>query len=275
MLTNTKIAFIGGGMMGEAMIKGLLSRKLAEAEQITATDISLARLQTLQERYGIHTTLNNSEAAHQADIVVLSIKPQTLGEVGKELHGIINGDSLILSIMAGVRLSTIRNALFHDRIVRAMPNTPGAIGMGVTVWMATEAVSSVQHQQAEAVLSAMGEQVHVHKEDYLDMATGLGGSLPGFIFLMMEAMIDAGVQMGFTRNDARKIVQQSVEGSAALMRTTGQHPAELRNQVTSPGGTTAAGLYELEKDAVRASLGRAIFAAYERSRELGSLSEAK
>ena len=121
----------------------------------------------------------------------------------------------------------------------------------------------------------MGEQVHVHKEDYLDMATGLGGSLPGFIFLMMEAMIDAGVQMGFTRNDARKIVQQSVEGSAALMRTTGQHPAELRNQVTSPGGTTAAGLYELEKDAVRASLGRAIFAAYERSRELGALSEAK
>ena len=145
MLTNTKIAFIGGGMMGEAMIKGLLSRKLAEAEQITATDISLARLQTLQERYGIHTTLNNSEAAHQADIVVLSIKPQTLGEVGKELHGIINGDSLILSIMAGVRLSTIRNALFHDRIVRAMPNTPGAIGMGVTVWMETDAVSLIQH----------------------------------------------------------------------------------------------------------------------------------
>lgn len=275
MLTNTKIAFIGGGMMGEAMIKGVLGKELATASQITVTDIAQTRLQVLQERYGIHTSTNNSEAAHQADIVVLSIKPQTLSDVGKELHGILSSEAMVLSIMAGVRLGTIRNSLFHDRVVRAMPNTPGAIGMGVTVWMATEDVSSEQQEQAKAILSALGEQISVHKEDYLDMATGLGGSLPGFVFLLMEAMIDAGVQMGFTRNDASKIVQRSVEGSAALMRTTGQHPAELRNQVTSPGGTTAAGLYELEKDAVRASLGRAIFAAYERSRQLGAMSETK
>mgnify|MGYP001187538525 CR=1 FL=1 len=275
MLSNAKIAFIGSGMMGEAMIKGLLNKGLAAAGQVTASDVALPRLQTLQQAYGIHVTNSNVEAAQQANIVVLSIKPQTLSEVGKDLHGIIAHDALILSIMAGVRLSTIRNAFFHDRVVRSMPNTPGAIGMGVTVWMATEAVAPEQLGQAEAILSALGEQVHVHKEEYLDMATGLGGSLPGFIFLLMEAMIDAGVQMGFTRSDARKIVQQSVEGSAALMRTTGQHPAELRNQVTSPGGTTAAGLYELEKDAVRASLSRAIFAAYERSRQLGALSEAK
>lgn len=275
MLQNAKIAFIGSGMMGEAMIKGLLHKELATANQVTASDIALPRLQTLQQSYGIHVTNNNVEAVQQANIVVLSIKPQTLNDVGKDLHGVLAHDALILSIMAGVRLSTIRNAFYHDRVVRAMPNTPGAIGMGVSVWMATEAVDKEQLQQAEAILSALGAQVHVHKEDYLDMATGLGGSLPGFVFLLMEAMIDAGVQMGFTRQDARTIVLHSVEGSAALMRTTGQHPAELRNQVTSPGGTTAAGLYELEKDAVRASVSRAIFAAYERSRQLGALSEVK
>ena len=275
MLHNAKIAFIGSGMMGEAMIKGLLHKELATANQITASDIALPRLQTLQQSYGIHVTNNNVEAVQQANIVVLSIKPQTLSEVGKDLHGVLAHDALILSIMAGVRLSTIRNAFYHDRVVRAMPNTPGAIGMGVSVWMATQDVDGEQQKQAEAILSALGEQVRVQKEDYLDMATGLGGSLPGFVFLLMEAMIDAGVHMGFTRQDARTIVLHSVEGSAALMRTTGQHPAELRNQVTSPGGTTAAGLYELEKDAVRASVSRAIFAAYERSRQLGALSEAK
>ncbi len=275
MLSSSKITFIGSGVMGEAMIKGLLDKGLTTPANITATDIAEARLSALRTQFGINTSDDNAAAVTGAQVVILSIKPQTLPEVGRALSSKILPDALVLSIMAGVRLSTMQSALQHERIVRAMPNTPAQIGMGMTVWMGTSAVVDGQLTQAETILSAMGEQVHVHDEAYLDMATGLSGSGPGFVFLLIEAMIDAGVQMGFTRADARKIVLQTVEGSAALMRTSGLHPAELRNRVTSPGGTTAAGIYELEKDAVRASMGRAIFAAYERSRELGAMSEKK
>jgi pyrroline-5-carboxylate reductase len=275
MLRDTYITFIGSGIMGEAIIKGLLDKGLTEPASITATDISEQRLALLHQSYDIHTTTNNALAVQKANIVVMSIKPQTLPEVAKEMNGQLLPDALVLSIMAGVRISTMRNAFGHGCIVRAMPNTPAQIGMGVTVWMGTPQVHDRQLAQAEAILGAMGEQVHVHNEDYLDMATGLSGSGPGFIFLLLEAMIDAGVHMGFTRDDARRIVLQTVEGSAALMRSTGLHPAELRNRVTSPGGTTAAGLYEMEKDAIRSSISRAIFAAYRRSQELGALSEQK
>jgi len=159
--------------------------------------------------------------------------------------------------------------------VRAMPNTPAQVGKGMTVWTATPQVTSEQRRQTETILEAFGEQLMVDEESYLDMATGLSGSGPGFIMLMVEAMIDAGVHMGFSRREAQKMVLQTFEGSIALARATGTHSAELRNQVTSPGGTTAAGLYELEKDALRATLSRAIFAAYRRSEELGKMSEQK
>lgn len=275
MLSNLNLAFIGSGVMGEAMVKGVLSQKLTTAERIVASDPWDDRLKHMAATYGVRVTDNNVEAVADADIVVLSIKPQSLPRVGEQLHSKVRIDALVLSIIAGTRISTLRSKLFHDRIVRAMPNTPAQVGKGMTVWTATPYVAGQQLQQTAALLEAFGEQLQVDEESYLDMATGLSGSGPGFVMLLIEAMIDAGVHMGFARRDSQKMVLQTIEGSVALMRSSGSHSAELRNQVTSPGGTTAAGLYELEKDAIRSSLNRAIFAAYRRSQELGELSEKK
>jgi pyrroline-5-carboxylate reductase len=275
MLAGKKIAFIGSGVMGEAMIKALLGQGLTTPDHIATSDPWLERLDYIRSTYGVLATPDNVEAVHNAEVVILSIKPQSLPRAGEELHNRIPKEALILSIIAGARINTLRTKLFHDRIVRAMPNTPAQVGKGMTVWMGTPEVSGLQLQQTASILEAFGEQLQVHEESYLDMATGLSGSGPGFIMLMVEAMVDAGVHMGFSRREAAQLVLQTFEGSVDLMRATGTHSAELRNQVTSPGGTTAAGLYELEKDALRATLSRAIFAAYRRSQELGALSEQK
>lgn len=274
-LNGKRIAFIGSGVMGEAMIKTLLHRGLTTPDCIRASDPWRERVEFIGKQYGVHATSDNVEAARDAEIVILSIKPQSLPTAGEQLHSHLMKDALVLSIIAGARISTLRTKLFHDRVVRAMPNTPAQVGKGMTVWTATAQVTPEQLRQTEAILGAFGEQMQVDEEGYLDMATGLSGSGPGFIMLIVEAMIDAGVHMGFSRREAQLLVLQTFEGSIALMRTTGTHSAELRNQVTSPGGTTAAGLYEMEKDAMRASLSRAIFAAYRRSQELGALSEAR
>lgn len=272
-LSDKRIALIGSGVMGEAMIKAVLNCGLTTADAITASDPYRDRIEYIHAKYQVHVTIENADAVRDADIVILSIKPQSLPKAGEELHSRLRKDALVLSIIAGTRISTLRTKLFHDRVVRIMPNTPAQVGKGMSVWTATPQVSAEQLRQTEAILGSFGEQLQVDDESYLDMATGLSGSGPGFIMLIVEAMIDAGVHMGFSRRDAEKLVLQTFEGSIALMRATGAHSAELRNQVTSPGGTTAAGLYEMEKDAMRASLSRAIFAAYRRSQELGALSE--
>lgn len=275
LLGGKRIAFIGSGVMGEAMIKAVLGKGLTTADHIAASDPWAERVEYIGKQYGVRALGDNTEAVRDAEIVILSIKPQSLPKVGEELHSRLNKEALVLSIIAGAPISTLRTKLFHDRIVRAMPNTPAQVGKGMTVWTATSHVTPDQRRQTETILEAFGEQLMVDEEGYLDMATGLSGSGPGFIMLMIEAMIDAGVHMGFSRREAQKLVLQTFEGSVALMRASGSHSAELRNQVTSPGGTTAAGLYELEKDALRATLNRAIFAAYRRSEELGKLSEQK
>ncbi|MGL4648189.1 MAG: pyrroline-5-carboxylate reductase [Caldilineaceae bacterium] len=275
LLNGKRIAFIGSGVMGEAMIKAVLGQGLTTADNVSASDPWAERTEFIGRQYGVHATADNTEAVRDAEVVILSIKPQSLPKVGEELHSRLSKDALVLSIIAGARISTLRTKLFHDRIVRAMPNTPAQVGKGMTVWTATTQVTPDQRRQTETILEAFGEQLMVDEESYLDTATGLSGSGPGFIMLMVEAMIDAGVHMGFSRREASKLVLQTFEGSISLMRATGHHSAELRNQVTSPGGTTAAGLYELEKDALRATLSRAIFAAYRRSEELGTLSEQK
>ncbi|MBW7882016.1 MAG: pyrroline-5-carboxylate reductase [Caldilineaceae bacterium] len=275
MLKQVHIAFIGSGVMGEAMIKGLLSMGLTQPNCITASDPWLERLDYLTNKYGVNVTPDNVAAVREANIVVLSIKPQSLPKVGRDLHSTIHADALVLSIIAGTRISTLQNKLFHDRIVRAMPNTPGQLGKGMTVWTATSHVNEDQLKQTGAILGAMGEHLQVEEESFLDMATGLSGSGPGFVLLLIEAMIDAGVHMGFSRREAETLVLQTIEGTVALMRASGKHSAELKNQVTSPGGTTAAGLYELEKASIRAIIADAIFAAYRRSQELGALSEQK
>jgi pyrroline-5-carboxylate reductase len=266
-----KIAFIGSGAMGEAMIKGMAAQGVIQPGHVVASDPVAARREQMKTQFGINTTDTNASAVQDADVVVLSVKPQVLPKVMAELQGKIPSEALVLSIVAGVPIATMQAGLAHDRIVRTMPNTPAQVGMGVTVWVATPAVTTVQRQQTHAILGALGEQVMVEEEHYLDMATGLSGSGPGYIFLIIESMIDAGVQIGFSRADALKIVLQTIEGSVALVRSTGLHPAELKNRVTSPAGTTAAGLFELEQSGVRAAIIRAVEAATRRSEELGAL----
>lgn len=265
-----RISFIGSGAMGEAMIKGLVAQEVVQAAQIMASDPVAARREQMKSQFGVATTDTNCTAVEDADVVVLSVKPQILPKVMAELHGKIPPEALVLSIVAGVPVATIREGLRHERIVRTMPNTPAQVGKGMTVWVPTPAVTLEQRQQTQAILNALGEQVMVEDEHYLDMATGLSGSGPGYVFLLIEAMIDAGVHIGFSRADAQKIVLQTFEGSIELVRSSGLHPAELKNRVTSPAGTTAAGLFELEQSGVRAAIIRAVEAAYRRSEALGA-----
>jgi len=268
-LTNKRVAFIGAGVMGEAMIKGLLARELIQPAAITASDPHLERGQELKDRYGLHFTTDNAVAATDADIVVLSVKPQVMGKVLPGLHNRIREDALVMSIAAGVKLSRIVQGCENRNVVRAMPNTPGQISEGMTAWVATSEVSDEQLLWAELVLGALGETLRVSDEKFMDMATALNGSGPSYVFLLMEALIDAGVHMGFSRQDSQKLVQQTMLGAVNYAIKSGKHPAELRNQVTSPGGTSAAALYQLEKGSVRTTISQAVWAAYKRSVELG------
>jgi pyrroline-5-carboxylate reductase len=267
-MLNKKVAFIGPGVMAEAMIAGLLNKKLSGAENIVAAGPREERGTELQKKYGIRSTEDNAEAVSQADVVVLSVKPQRLSEVMKGLKG-IRSDALVLSIVAGASIKKISTGVKHKSVVRSMPNTPGQIGEGITVWTASKEVTAEQQEIARSILGALGDEVFVEDESYLDMATALSGSGPAYVFLFTEALIDAGVHMGFPRRIAEQLVLQTIKGSASFYEQAGRHPATLRNQVTSPGGTSAEALYYLEKAGFRTALSRAIWAAYQRSLELG------
>lgn len=269
MFKDTTIALIGAGVMGEAMIAGILRNKLVAPEYIIASEPHAERCKTLQERYGIHTTGDNRQAVENADVVVLSIKPQAMPDVLPELHGRISRDALVISIAAGVPMEVIVDGLAHAAVVRSMPNTPGSIGEGITVWTNTVTVTKTQLKQASAILQALGQEVHVDKEDFLDMATALSGSGPAYVFLFMEALVEAGVHMGFSRQVAEQLVVQTVRGSVEFYSHQPRHLSRLRNQVTSPGGTTAEALYYLERAGFRTALSRAVWAAYQRSIQLG------
>ena len=269
MLRDTRISFIGSGNMAEAIIRGLLAKELVEPTHLLASDAVPDRLAFLKEHYHLETTTDNRQAAQSADILVLSVKPQVLPQVMAQMDGAVRPDAFVLSIVAGVPITQIADGLHHQSIVRVMPNTPAMVGEGMSVWTATGPVSDAQQQQAQAILQALGEEVQVEDEHHVDMATALNGSGPAYVFLFIEALIDAGVHLGFSRAVSEKIVIQTVEGSAALARQMGLHPAELRNRVTSPAGTTAEALYELEQGAMRATLARAVWAAYNKTRDLG------
>lgn len=267
-MSKKKIAFIGPGVMAEAMIAGLLNKKLAKPEDIVASGPRDARGQELHKKHGIKATTDNAAAVQDADVVVLSVKPQRLTEVMKGLKG-IRSDALVLSIIAGATIKKIGTGLKHKAIVRSMPNTPGQIGEGITVWTASKEVTEEQQEMTRAILGALGEEVFVEDESYLDMATALSGSGPAYVFLFTEALIDAGVHMGFPRRIAEQLVLQTIKGSASYYQGASRHPATLRNQVTSPGGTSAEALYYLEKAGFRTAISRAVWAAYQRSLELG------
>jgi pyrroline-5-carboxylate reductase len=229
------------------------------------------RGEELKSLYGIEAQTDNAAAAKAADVIVLSVKPQRLDTVLEGMRGAVKPEALILSIVAGAPIAKISGILGHDAIVRAMPNTPAQIGEGITVWTAAPAVSEEQREMARQILAALGEEIFLEEEYYLNMATALSGTGPAYVFLFMEAMVDAGVHLGFPRRVAEQLVAQTVRGSVDYYTrdTDPVHLARLRNQVTSPGGTAAAALYYLEKAGFRTAISRAVWAAYERSQELG------
>ena len=276
MFEKCKITFIGSGAMAEAMFSGMIRNQLAQADLLCAADPRVERLAELQQRYAIQTFTSNIEAVDQADVIVLSVKPQVLERVLGEIKTHQKPDALVLSIVAGAPIRKISEGLNHKFVVRSMPNTPAQIGEGITVWTAAKAVSAQQHEMARRILSALGDEIFLEDEYYLDMATALSGTGPAYVFLFMEAMVDAGVHLGFERHIAEQLVAQTVRGSVDYFtkRDDPVHLARLRNQVTSPGGTSAAALYYLEKAGFRTAISRAVWAAFERSRELGANTKA-
>jgi pyrroline-5-carboxylate reductase len=269
MLEGSRVAFIGAGVMAEAVMRGMLARKLIDPSRIIASDVRPERGKDLTDRYAVGFSADNRAAAQGADVVVLSVKPQTLPQVMPALSGGIPARALVLSIIAGAKIAAISEGLAHAAIVRSMPNTPAQIGRGMTVWTASAAVTEAQRSQAREILGALGMEVYVEQEAHLDAATALSGSGPAYVFLFMEALVEAGVQLGFSPAVARQLVLQTVQGSAEYAGSSALDLAQLRNQVTSPGGTTAAALRSFEADGFREIVARAVQAAHRRSIELG------
>ena len=268
-LDDVQLAFIGAGAMGEALIGGLLGAGRVAPGQVTATDARPERLEEMRGRFGIQAAADNRAAARGADVVVLAVKPQVLPAVLGELRGAIRREALVLSIVAGATVESIRGGVGHGSIVRTMPNTPAQIGEGMTVWTASPEVSPAQRAQAQAIVGAFGRELYAEDERFLDMATAVSGSGPAYAFLFIEAFIDAAVHLGWPRPQARELVMQTLRGSVLFAERSAAHPAELRSQVTSPGGTTAAAVYQLEKGALRTTVSEAVRAAFDRSVELG------
>jgi len=264
-----KIAFIGGGNMGEAMLAAILEEGLSKPESIQVGDVSPARLEHLQQKYGVAVKKSNLEAISGKDIVVLAVKPQNLPGVMAELNGRLKSAQLVISIIAGARIDTLSGGLKHGAIVRAMPNTPAQIGEGMSVWTATAEVTEEQKGLAGAILGAMGRELYVDDEGYLDMATAVSGSGPAYFFLMVESLVDAAVEIGLPRDMAKEMVLQTMLGSSRFIQASGEEPAELRRRVTSPGGTTAEALLRLEKGQFSRLISQAVKAAYDRARKLG------
>ena len=273
-LEKRTIATIGSGVMAEAMIAGLLRGKLVEPSQVVASHPRIERRDELGVAYKIRTVASNPEAVEGADVVLLAIKPQMLGRVGREIGPHLKPGQLVLSILAGATTRAISDILGHDQIVRSMPNTPARLGKGMTVWYATPTTTAEQRQQAAALLGSLGAQLEVDDEKMVAMATAVSGTGPTYVFLVMEALIDAAVHLGFPRHVAHDLVIETLEGSTLFAKQSGMHPAELRNMVTSPGGTSAAALHELESGRLRTVLSEAVWAAFRRTVELGDQLEA-
>lgn len=263
-----RISFIGGGVMGEAMIRSVLDKKVAAKEEIIASDVSQSRRDLLAEKYQVKTMPSNLQAIEGAEVVVLAIKPQDLLPVLGELAAGLSPEQLVLSIVAGATLSNLCRGLNHSGVVRAMPNMPAQVGEGITVWTATSEVTREQKELARSLLAALGKEIYIDNEKYINMATAVSGSGPAYIFVIIEALIDAGVHIGLPREIAKKLVLETVLGSTRAIQVMAKHPAELRNLVTSPGGTTVEGLLQLEKGGLRSLLLQAVIAAYEKAKTL-------
>lgn len=264
-----RVGIIGAGVMAEAMIAGLLADRAVTADSLVASHPRRERREALAATHGITTVARNVEAVADAEIVVLAVKPQMLGRVMHELAPALAGRQVVLSIVAGATLHALATGLRHSALVRAMPNTPAQIRRGISVWTAAPACSARQRDLARAVLRALGAERQVDDEGFVAMATALSGTGPTYLFAVMEALVDAGVHLGFSRDLAHDLVVETLMGSVEYAARSELHPAQLRNLVTSPGGTSAAAIYELEKGRLRTVLSDAVWAAYRRTEELG------
>ena len=274
-LTNRTIATVGSGVMAEAMIAGFLRASLVEPTQIVASHPRAERRAALEGAHGIRVVASNVEAVDRADVILFAVKPQMLAKVGREIGPHLRTGQLVLSVLAGPTTKALTAALGYDQVVRAMPNTPARIGNGMTVWYATDATTADQRSQAKSLLGALGAELEVEDEKWVAMATAVSGTGPAYVFLVMEALIDAAVHIGFPRHIAHDLVIETLEGSTRFAKQSGDHPAVLRNAVTSPAGTSAAAIHELESGRLRTVLSEAVWAAFRRTVELGDQIDAQ
>ncbi len=273
-LSTAKLAFVGCGVMAESMIAGLLRKNLVKSEQIVASHPRANRREDLTAKYGIRVFERNVEAVEnnresENSTVALCVKPQRLDNVLLELKNSVAPNQVVLSIIAGAKIETLSEALSNQKIVRAMPNTPSQIGAGITAWTCTQGVSDAERAQIKALLTALGKELYVETENMIDMATSLSATGPTYIFMVMEALTDAGVHLGFSREMSKELVQETMLGSVLFAMESHKHPAELRNMVTSPGGTSADAIYQMEKGGLRTVLSKAVYSAYQKAVALG------
>jgi pyrroline-5-carboxylate reductase len=270
-----RVGIVGAGVMAESIIAGLVADRAVRPELLAASHPRRDRREALAERHGVHAVAANRDALVDAEVVVIAVKPQMLARVMRELRGRLDSEQVVVSIVAGATLRTLVDGLQHAAVVRAMPNTPSQIRRGMSVWSASDACTARQRDLARAVLRALGDERQVADEAFVAMATALSGTGPTYLFAVMEALIDAGVHLGFPRELAHDLVVETLIGSAEFAKRSELHPAQLRNAVTSPGGTSAAAIYELEKGRIRTVFSDAVWAAYRRTLELGERLESE
>jgi len=268
-LKGKRVGFVGGGNMGEALIRGLLGANLVPADLMAATDVRAERTAQLTKQFGITAHADNTRLVREADVVILAVKPQIMAGVLSEIAGAVTARHLLISIAAGVATSTIRTALGKDaRIIRVMPNTPALVLQGAAAVAKGKGLGPDDLAVAEEIFGAVGRVV-VLDEELMDAVTGLSGSGPAYVAIVVESLADGGVKMGLDRATAMTLATQTVLGTAQLLLETGMHPGSLKDMVSSPGGTTIAGISALEEGGIRATFIRAVERATLRSRELG------
>ena len=265
----SKLAVIGAGMMGSAIITGIVDHHVMDASEVFVSDPDTGKCDALNALLNVNAAASNEDAVKDADAVLIAVKPQFLDSALNSIREKLSPDALVMSIVAGMPVSRFRDALHAERVIRIMPNTPAQIGEGVCGWYAADAVTAEQKKLARDILSALGMEFEVKRESDLDLVTAVSGSGPAYVYLFIESMIDAAVQMGLPRPISEKIVLQTVSGSADYMKKAGKHPVILKNEVTSPGGTTAAALAAMEKEGLRTAITEGMLACLLKTIELG------
>lgn len=272
MLNSKKIGIIGTGNMGEALISGLISSESSSPSNIYCSDVQEDKLSFLRDKFAIHTTTNNLDVVQNSDIVVFSIKPQIMAQVLRETSPLLDMSKLVISIAAGVPLAAIETLLKKDlRLIRVMPNIAVSVGEGASAIAAGDHALAEDIDLAMSIFNSVGKSIFLKENNLLDAITGLSGSGPAYIFMIVDALADAGVKMGLSRQDSLFLSSQTVLGAAKMLMDTGIHPGQLKDSVTSPGGTAIAGLHTLENGGLRTTLINAVETATLRSRELGEM----